>query len=291
MSRPFSLRFVAALASLSLAAPLALAQQTIKLSTTTSTENSGLLKHLLPTFEKETNSKVQVISVGTGKALELAKNADVDVTLVHARPSEDKFVEAGHGVSRRDVMYNDFIIVGPEKDPAGIDGSNDVLKALKKIVDSKAKFISRGDNSGTDQMENNYWKKIDAKPQGKSYVSAGLGMGEVLTMAAEMQAYTLTDRATYIAYKAKTGLGIMVEGDTKMFNPYGIMAINPEKHKDVNYKGAMQLINWITSDEGQKMIAEFKVEGQQLFFPSANKDVEPKEAVHQQSEKQLESVN
>jgi tungstate transport system substrate-binding protein len=247
----------------------ALAQQVIKLSTTTSTDNSGLLQYLLPKFEAKTNSRVNVISVGTGKALELARNGDVDVTLVHARPSEDKFVAEGHGVNRRDVMYNDFIIVGPDSDPAGIKGSKDVLAAMKKISDSKVKFISRGDNSGTDQMEKAYWKQAGSQPQGAAYVSAGLGMGEVLNMAAEMKAYTLTDRATYIAYKARTGLQIAVEGDTRMFNPYGIIAVNPEKHKEINYKGAMQLVDWMTSDEGQKLIASFKVEGQQVFFPSA----------------------
>jgi tungstate transport system substrate-binding protein len=271
MSRRLSLRLITAFAALSLLAPFSFAQQTIRLSTTTSTESSGLLKHLLPAFEARTNSKVHVISVGTGKALELAKNGDVDVTLVHARASEDKFVAEGHGVNRRDVMYNDFIIVGPDNDPPGIKGSKDVLRAMKKIVDSKAKFISRGDNSGTDQMERTYWKDIGAKPEGSAYVSAGLGMGEVLTMAAEMQAYTLTDRATYVAYRAKTGLAIAVEGDQKMFNPYGIIAVNPSKYADINYKGAMQLIEWITSDEGQKLIASFKIDGQQLFFPSAKK--------------------
>jgi tungstate transport system substrate-binding protein len=166
-------------------------------------------------------------------------------------------------------MYNDFIIVGPANDPAGIKGSKNVIGAMKKIVDSSAKFISRGDNSGTDQMEKTYWKEVGTRPAGKAYISAGLGMGEVLNMAAELQAYTLTDRATYGAYRAKTGLAIVVEGDPKMFNPYGIIAVNPAKYKDINYRGAMQLIDWITSDEGQKKIAEFKVDGQQLFFPSA----------------------
>ncbi|MGI4844382.1 MAG: substrate-binding domain-containing protein [Janthinobacterium lividum] len=246
-----------------------LAQQVIKLSTTTSTENSGLLQYLLPKFESKTNSKVNVISVGTGKALELAKNGDVDVTLVHARAAEDKFVAEGHGVNRRDVMYNDFILVGPVSDPAGIKGSKDVLAAMKKIADSRARFVSRGDNSGTDQMEKAYWKQAGAQPQGAAYISAGLGMGEVLNMAAEMNAYTLTDRATYVAYKAKTGLQIAVEGDPRMFNPYGIIAVNPERHKHVNYKGAMQLIEWITSPEGQGLIGAFKAGGEQVFYPSA----------------------
>lgn len=264
-------RLLVVAALLAGAALPALGQEVIKLSTTTSTENSGLLQYLLPAFEAKTNTKVHVISVGTGKALEMARNGDVDVTLVHARASEDKFVAEGHGVNRRDVMYNDFIVVGPTSDPAGIKGSRDVLAALKKITDSKAKFISRGDNSGTDQMEKAYWRQVGAKPQGSAYVSAGLGMGEVLNMAAEMQAYALTDRATYGAYRAKTGLAVAVEGDPKMFNPYGIIAVNPATHKSVNYKGAMQLIEWITSSEGQGRIASFKLDGQQLFFPSAGK--------------------
>ncbi|MFZ6773673.1 substrate-binding domain-containing protein [Undibacterium sp. SXout7W] len=247
------------------------ADDVLKLSTTTSTENSGLLKVLLPAFEAKEHIKVHVISVGTGKALELAKNGDVDVTLVHARSAEDKFVAEGHGINRRDVMYNDFIIVGPESDPAGIKGQHDVIAALRKLVSGKSRFISRGDNSGTDQMEQNYWKEAGVKPVGSSYVSAGLGMGEVLTMASQMQAYTLTDRATYGAYRAKTGLAVLVEGDAKMFNPYGIIAVNPAKYKDINIQGANKLIEWMTSIEGQKKIADFKVDGQQLFFPSYKK--------------------
>ncbi len=245
------------------------AQVPIKLSTTTSTDNSGLLAHLLPLFEARTGTKVNVIAVGTGKALELAKNGDVDVTLVHARASEDKFMADGSGVNRRDVMYNDFIIVGPAADPAGIKGSRDVQAALKRIVDSRVKFISRGDNSGTDQMEKAYWKLVGSQPQGSAYVSAGMGMGEVLNMAGELNAYALTDRATHSTYKAKTGLVIAVEGDPRMFNPYGIIAVNPAKHQGINYKGAMQLVDWMTTDEGQKAIAAFRVDGQQVFFPSA----------------------
>lgn len=243
----------------------------IKLSTTTSTDNSGLLGWLLPAFEAKTNSKVNVISVGTGKALELGKNGDVDVTLVHARAAEDKFVAEGWGIDRRDVMYNDFIVAGPTSDPAKIKGGKDVLAAFRKIHDSGAKFISRGDNSGTDIMEKAYWKSAGIAPAGSSYISAGLGMGEVLNMAAELQAYTLTDRATYGAYKAKTGLEVVVEGDKSMYNPYGIIAVNPARHPGVNYKGAKMLIEWITSPEGQARIASFKPAGQQLFFPTAGK--------------------
>lgn len=254
-----------------LAAPLALAQDAIRLSTTTSTENSGLLKYLLPAFEAKTGIKVKVISVGTGKALELGKNGDVDVTLVHARMLEDKFVQEGWGVGRRDVMYNDFLVVGPAADPAKVKGGKDVIAAFGKIAVSGARFISRGDNSGTDVMEKAYWQTAGTKPAGAAYVSAGLGMGEVLNMAAEMRAYTLTDRATYGAYKAKTGLAILVEGDKRMFNPYGIIAVNPAKHPGVNYRGAQQLIEWMTSAEAQAKIAAFKPDGEQLFFPSAGK--------------------
>jgi tungstate transport system substrate-binding protein len=247
------------------------AQQALRLSTTTSTENSGLLTYLLPGFEQKYGIKVKVISVGTGKALELGKNGDVDVTLVHARHLEDRFVLEGWGVDRRDVMYNDFIVAGPALDPAGVKGSRDVLAAFRKIAAANVKFISRGDNSGTDVMEKGYWKEAGTRPQGGNYVSAGLGMGEVLNMAAEMNAYTLTDRATYGAYKARTGLAILVEGDKRMRNPYGIIAVNPQKHQGVNYQGAKQLIEWITSAEGQAKIAAFKPAGEQLFFPSANR--------------------
>jgi tungstate transport system substrate-binding protein len=169
------------------------------------------------------------------------------------------------------VMYNDFILVGPKSDPAGVKGSKDVIAAMKKIAGTNAKFISRGDNSGTDQMEKAYWRQTGIQPQGRNYVSAGLGMGEVLTMAAELQAYTLSDRATFIAYRDRTGLDIAVEGDPKMFNPYGIIAVNPKKYPHINYKGAMQLIEWITSPEGRNMISSFRVDGQQVFFPFAGK--------------------
>ena len=262
--------FVAgALAALCAMLP-ASAQQVIRLSTTTSTENSGLLAYLLPQFEARTNSKVHVISVGTGKALELARNGDVDLTLVHARAAEDKFVQDGAGIDRRDVMYNDFVVAGPLDDPAGIKGLG-VLAAFRKLAASNSKFISRGDNSGTDVMERSYWKAIATQPIGSRYLSAGLGMGEVLNMAAELQAYTLADRATYNTYRARTGLAILVEGDPSMFNPYGVIAVNPARHPGVNHQGARQLMDWLTSAEGQKKIAEFKPNGRQLFFPSASR--------------------
>ena len=259
----------AVLLSACLASPLALGQEVIRLSTTTSTENSGLLKVLLPVFEARTGYKVHVISVGTGKDLELARNGDVDVTLVHARKLEDLFVDAGWGIDREDVMYNDFLVVGPREDPAQLKGSKDVIAAFKRIASTGVRFISRGDNSGTDVMEKGYWQQAGAKPAGANYVSAGLGMGEVLNMAAEMKAYTLTDRATYGAYRARTGLAIIIEGDKRMFNPYGIIAVNPARHPKVNYRGAKALIEWITSPEGQGRIAAFKPAGEQLFFPAS----------------------
>lgn len=269
MKKLFALLFVLGTLTLGAAGP-AMARD-IKMATTTSTDNSGLLKVLLPRYEAKCNCRVQVISVGTGKAMELGKNGDVDVVLVHARPSEDKFVAEGHGVNRRDVMYNDFILVGPQSDPAGMKKHKSIIDAFKQLGEGKSRFISRGDNSGTDQMEKSYWKQAGVAPKGTWFVSAGLGMGEVLTMAGEMQGYTLSDRATYGAYRAKTGLDIVLAGDPKMFNPYGIIAVSPKKYPALNYAGAMDFINWITAPEGQKAIAEFKVSGEQLFFPTAAK--------------------
>lgn len=263
-------RAVIAALALACLAPAASAQTNVlRLSTTTSTENSGLLAWLLPAFEAKHGLRVHVISVGTGKALELAKNGDVDVTLVHARAAEDKFVAEGHGIGRRDVMYNDFVLAGPASDPAGVKGGKDVLAAFRTIAAAGVRFISRGDNSGTDVMEKGYWAAAGVKPAGSRYVSAGLGMGEVLNMAAQMQAYTLADRATYATYKARTGLAVLVEGDPKMANPYGIIAVNPARHPHVNAAGARKLVEWITSAEGQARIAAFRPQGQQLFFPSA----------------------
>jgi tungstate transport system substrate-binding protein len=257
------------LAGLVFAAVPAMAAEDIRLATTTSTENSGLLKVILPVFEAKYGGKVRVVSVGTGAALKLGENGDADVVLVHARPLEDKFMAAGFGSVRKDVMYNDFIIVGPKRDPAGVRGSKDVIAAMKKISASGAKFVSRGDESGTHQMEKDYWKSAGVAAPGAWYVSAGQGMGQVLTMAGQLEGYTLTDRATYAAYKDKTGLETLVEGDPKMFNPYGIIAVNPQKHPTVNNHGAMALVNWMTAPEGRQAIAAFKINGVQMFFPNA----------------------
>ena len=245
-------------------------RDTIRLATTTSTANTGLLDYLLPKFEAKCVCKVNVIAVGTGKALKLGEDGNVDVVLVHARPAEDAFVAAGHGIERRDVMYNDFVLIGPNNDPAKIRGEKDILAAMKDIAAAKWKFVSRGDDSGTDQMEKSYWKALDINPAGQPwYFSAGQGMGEVLMMSGEMRAYTLADRGTYITYREKIGLPILVQGDPRMFNPYGIIAVNPKKYPNTNYQGAKALTDWITSAEGQKLIADFKVGGEQLFTPDA----------------------
>jgi tungstate transport system substrate-binding protein len=242
---------------------------TLRLATTTSTENSGLLKAILPAFEAASGLEVHVISVGTGKAMKLGENGDVDVVLVHSRPDEDQFVAQGFGVNRRDVMYNDFVIVGPREDPARVRGMKDVLAAMRRILESKATFVSRGDDSGTDKMEKSYWAEIGARPTGKQYLSAGQGMGEVLTMAGHVAGYTLTDRATYGAYRSRIPLDIVVEGDAKMFNPYGVIAVNPARYPDVNHKGAMQFIEWLTGADGRSAIAAFRVNDEQLFFPTS----------------------
>jgi len=261
--------WLAALLTASMALPAQAAEKVVRLATTTSTASSGLLDAILPKFETKCGCKVHVIAVGTGKALKLGEDGNVDVVLVHARPAEDAFVAAGHGIDRRDVMYNDFVLIGPNNDPAKIKGEKDVLVAMKKIADAKWKFVSRGDDSGTDQMERGYWKDLGIQPAGQRwYSAAGQGMGEVLMMSGEMRAYTLTDRGTYISFRDKIGLPILMQGDARMFNPYGIIAVNPKKYPKTNYQGATELINWMTSPEGQKLIGDFKVGGEQLFIPS-----------------------
>jgi tungstate transport system substrate-binding protein len=250
--------------------PGSAAARDLRLATTTSTENSGLLRAILPKFEAKYHVAVHVIAVGTGKALKLGENGDADVLLVHAPAAELAFMAAGHGVNRRKVMHNDFILVGPSSDPAAIRGLTDVVAAFRRIADKRAKFISRGDDSGTDKKEKSYWALAGASPAGQSwYVSAGQGMGEVLTMAAELQAYTLTDRGTFAAYRASSGLQIDAQGDPRMFNPYHVMAVNPAKYPDINFAGASEFSDWLTSPDGQQAIADFRIEGKQVFFPDA----------------------
>ncbi len=244
----------------------------IRLATTTSTDNSGLLKALLPKFTEETGYQVHVIAVGTGKALRMGQDGDVDVVLVHARAAEDKFVAEGYGEQRYSVMYNDFVLVGPADDPAGIHGAKTAADALSKIAASQSPFVSRGDDSGTHKKERALWKTSGIAPEGSWYREAGQGMGKVLQIAAEMNAYTLTDRGTWLAYKDKSPLKIAFEGDESMFNPYGIIAVNPKTHPDTNYKGALALIGWFISPDGQKLIGDFKIGDSTLFTPSASEE-------------------
>jgi tungstate transport system substrate-binding protein len=246
-------------------------QGRLRLSTTTSTENSGLLAVLIPPFEAHTHIRVDVIPVGTGKALKLAERGDVDVTLVHAPELEEEFVTQGFGVNRRAVMYNDFVIVGPREDVARIRGAPDAARAFGRISEARAPFISRGDRSGTHVKELSVWKQTGATPSLPWYLEAGRGMGGVLIIADQKRAYTLTDRGTYLAFREKVDLPILLEGDPVLFNPYHVIAVNPAKRPHVNYLGAMLFIGWLTSPEGQKIIANFGAEtfGQPLFVPTA----------------------
>jgi tungstate transport system substrate-binding protein len=252
-------------------APAAGANKMI-LATTTSTEDSGLLDYLLPDFEAQAGVEIDVIAVGTGQALTLGQDGNADVLLVHSRAREDEFMEAGHGVRREDVMYNDFVVLGPEEDPAGIEGMSSAAEAFKKIAESESAFISRGDESGTHSKELSIWKSAEIEPAGDWYISSGQGMGEVLTMTNEQQAYTLSDRATYLA-RSKEGLDlvIVVEGDKSLFNPYGVIAVNPDKNPNIQNDLANQFIDWIISVPVQEKIAQFGLEdfGQSLFIPSS----------------------
>ncbi|MGA2478433.1 MAG: substrate-binding domain-containing protein [Spirochaetia bacterium] len=250
--------------------PLSAQTVRLRLATTTSTEDSGLLPVLNPPFEKLTGITVDVIAVGTGKAIKLGENGDVDVVLVHDRAAEDKFIAQGFGVNRRDVMHNDFIIVGPIEDPAKIAGLKTAAEAFGRIAAASAPFVSRGDKSGTNTKEIDLWAAASVKPKGSWYKEAGQGMGTVLTMSNDLKAYTLSDRGTWIALQGKLpGLKILYEGDASLFNPYGVIAVNPEKHPEANYMAAMQYIAWITSVQGQKVIREYTMKGQQLFTPDA----------------------
>lgn len=242
----------------------------IRMATTTSTENSGLLNYLLPEFKNDTGYDVHVIAVGTGKALRLGRDGDVDVVLVHAPGAEKEFVDNKFGVQRFAVMYNDFVIIGSPADPAKIKGSSSINEAFAKIQNSQSVFISRGDDSGTHKKEKKIWQAASIQPGGEWYREAGQGMGKVIQMANELEAYTLTDRGTWLSYRDKVQMKVLFEGDNLLFNPYGIIAVNPERYPDINNKGANTLIQWITSEHGQKMIGEYKKFNQVLFTPSAD---------------------
>lgn len=248
------------------------AEQILKISTTTSTENSGLLKVLHAEFTIQNNVRLDVIAVGTGKALKIGANGDVDVVFVHAPAAELKYVEQGDFINRTPVMHNDFVIVGPSSDPAKISSSETVINALSKIANNQSTFISRGDDSGTHKKENQLWKIAKIEPQGNWYNEVGQGMGAVLKIADEKQAYTLTDRGTQIAFSGKMSLKVLFEGDSTLFNPYHVMAVNPETHPHVKYELAKKYIDFVTSVKGQQLIADYKMGGEQLFYPDFRKD-------------------
>jgi tungstate transport system substrate-binding protein len=244
----------------------------IIVQSTTSTQNSGLFDHILPRFTEKTGIEVRVVAVGTGQALNNARNGDGDVVLVHAKPDEEKFVNEGWGMKRHDVMYNDFIIVGPASDPAGIAGLKNADEALKKIAEAGAPFASRGDDSGTHRAELMLWKQagVDpAKASGDWYLETGSGMGATLNIAVGKHAYTLADRGTWLSFGNKSDFDVLVEGDPKLFNQYGVILVNPEKHPRVKAIQGQAFVDWLTSAEGQKAIASYKINGQQLFFPNA----------------------
>ena len=262
----------AAVAAVSLAAPALAQDKSIVVASTTSTENSGLFGHILPKFEAASGITVKVVAVGTGQAVKLAKNGDADVLFVHHRPSEEKFVAEGFGVKRFDVMYNDFVLVGPKADPAGVRGMRDAPAAMAKIAAAEAVFASRGDDSGTHKKERGLWTaaNVDATAaSGQWYRETGSGMGATLNTAAGLNAYALADRGTWISFKNKGDLEIVVEGDERLFNPYGVILVNPAKHAHVKAKDGQAFIDWLVSDAGQKAIAEHKAGSLQLFFPNA----------------------
>ncbi len=255
-----------------LSTPALAEEKSILVQSTTSTANSGLYDYILPMFTAKTGIKVNVVAVGTGQAIKNAQNGDGDVLLVHAKASEEKFVAEGWGVERSDVMYNDFVIVGPAADPAGIAGSNDAVAAMKTIADKKSLFASRGDNSGTHKKEVSLWKAaaVDtAANSGNWYRETGSGMGATLNTAVGMGAYALTDRATWISFKNKGDYKIVVEGDKGLFNQYGVILVNPAKHPQVKQAEGQAFIDWILGSEGQAAIASYKLNDQQLFFPNA----------------------
>ncbi len=244
----------------------------IIVQSTTSTQNSGLFDHILPKFTEKTGIDVRVVAVGTGQALKNGRNGDGDVVLVHSKPDEEKFVAEGWGVKRHDVMYNDFVIVGPASDPAGIAGLKDADQALAKIAEAEAPFASRGDDSGTHKAELDLWGQAGVDPtkgSGDWYLETGSGMGATLNTAVGKHAYTLADRGTWLSFANKDDFEVLVEGDPKLFNQYGVILVNPTKHPRVKSEKGQAFVDWLTSGEGQKAIASYKIDGQQLFFPNA----------------------
>jgi tungstate transport system substrate-binding protein len=254
--------------------PAAAQDQFITVASTTSTENSGLFGELLPKFTDKTGIEVRVVAVGTGQAIKLAENGDADVLFVHHEESEEQFVAAGFGIERHEVMYNDYVIVGPGSDPAGVKGSKDVVDALRKIAAAEAPFASRGDDSGTHKAELALWDEAGIDTAGASgswYRETGSGMGPTLNTAAGMDAYGLTDRGTWLSFENRQNLEVVVEGDPRLFNQYGIILVDPEKHPHVKAELGQEFIDWVISDEGQRAIGAFRINGQQAFFPNAKR--------------------
>ena len=239
----------------------------ITVASTTSTEQSGLFAHVLPLLQAQTGIRVKVVAVGTGQALDIGRRGDADVVLVHDRPAEDGFVAQGYGIERRDVMYNDFVIVGPASDPANVRSATDVVQALQRIAGSAVPFISRGDNSGTHATELRLWQSASLSSQQRGlYRESGSGMGSTLNMAASLNAYTLTDRGTWLSFRNRQQLAVLAAGDARLANPYGVMLVNPARHPHVNAAGGIAFIDWLVSAAGREAIVSFRINGEQLFF-------------------------
>ncbi|MCC5811717.1 MAG: substrate-binding domain-containing protein [Ectothiorhodospiraceae bacterium] len=249
--------------------PAKASDQYITLASTTSTEQSGLFRHIVPTFREATGIDVRVVAVGTGQALNIGRRGDADALLVHDRLAEERFVDDGYGLDRRDVMYNDFILIGPESDPADVAGVDSVLDAFRRIAGAGASFASRGDDSGTHRKERQIWSEAGIEPAGRWYRELGSGMGAALNTAAGMDAYVLADRASWLSFRNRQELTLLHEGDDALFNPYGSILVHPDRHRSVKADLARQWHEWLVSEEGQKAIASFKVRDEQLFFPYA----------------------
>ena len=255
--------------SIVLAGPALAQEDFITVASTTSTEQSGLFDHILPIFEEATGVEVRVIVQGTGQALDTGRRGDADVVFVHAKAAEEEFVAEGYGVERIEVMYNDYVVVGPQSDPAGIGGSSDVVAAFTDIAESESAFASRGDDSGTHKAELALWQAAGIEPSGSWYRETGSGMGPTLNTAAQMPAYALADRGTWISFQNRGDLEVLVEGDDRLFNQYGVILVNPERHEHVKAEEGQAFIDWLVSEEGQEAIGSYQLNGQQLFYPNA----------------------
>jgi len=263
-----------ALTAILLISSFSFANESIIVASTTSTQNSGLFGYILPKFKEKTGIDVKVIAQGTGQAIETGRRGDADVLFVHNRKAEEKFVADGFGINRKDVMYNDFVLIGPKNDPAGLKQSTDINNAMQRLARNNALFISRGDNSGTHAAELRYWASTNIDPKElKAYRESGSGMGATLNLTAGLNGYTLSDRGTWLSFKNRQDLEIVFAGDPPMFNPYGIILVNPSKHHHVKKAAGEAFIDWITSQEGRDAIAEYKINGEQLFFPSSSDHV------------------